>query len=354
MGGIGGCCCNQPCEPCTEQADLSTWSIYESIMGFVFSGSFAALNELTCNKCGTSCQRSDNEEVEDEYATVSDWGGWALQYRCGPCKDCTDPDDPIDLPPCPDDILTGGVNCPPGYPTYTEVSTSARNGFRVKFWLSKMVRVIVCVNYVETNQVQFSVQVNWMANIAETSSYGTQRRYKREVKQCTYDTLISSTVFNSGSINIPAPITPCFDILTLVSETPGMDSLSCPAWDGEPEPDPCEASSTQTVSDSPCQIVVSGACVDVDGSATIVIESTRACCDVGVVCANPIFNGKFGAASYVSETFDCDSVPATIGLTRVSLTGSETFSLEWGCDDGIDTPSPRTFTIPSALTLTVA
>jgi hypothetical protein len=201
MGKIGKCCCGE-CLPCTEQAGLATWAITETILGFDFSGAFGSLNEFSCNKCGTQCQRLDNEDLGGENSVVSDWGGWFLLHGCGVCLDCSDPLDPIDLPPCPVDIISGGVVCPPDYPTYSQVWAQTRNGFRVKFWLSKMARATVCVNYINTNQVQFSVQVYWKVNIAETSSYGTQRRWKRETRLCTYDTLIST--FNSTSGSVPS------------------------------------------------------------------------------------------------------------------------------------------------------
>lgn len=360
MGSIGKCCCvPDECIPCTEQADLTEWSIYEEIFGFTFNGSFGALDTVLCRKCGTQCQRQQTTEIGTPYTATSAWPStWGLLLQCGPCADCTDPENPVLPEPCTEviDPITGEttLNCPGTHPNYEVVESQTRNGFSVKFWFAKLARATVCVNYIGTNQVQFSVTADIKANITDTSSYATQRRYRRTVRQCDSNLVISQTVFNDVALALPTPLEPCYDILSVVSESVSMDSPTCPAWIGDAELDPCETATSVDVTIDPCLVFSSGICVELDGTVSIQTLSTRQCCDVGQICVLPQFTGIWGGAFYQSEIYDCDDVPANIPLTRIFDYGEVDTELAWECDAGVDTPDPIDISLPTSLTLTVA
>jgi hypothetical protein len=361
MGSIGKCCCDDgECIPCEEQSGLCSWSITSPVLDFEFAGPFGELIDtgFNCTKCGTECKREDNIFL-GETSAASDWSAWSSPIlRCGPCYDCSDLDNPEELTPCTVDV-EGNITCPGDYPQYTVAQFAERNGFRLRFWFSKMARARVCVEYPTATTVRFRVDIDWKVNITDTVSYAIQRRYRIEKRQCSSNLVITSTVYNDGTINIPTPIAPCFDILDAFAETPGLDSSTCPAWYGFPEPDPCEASTVTTVSlpDDPCiisQNTTDLPCLVVSGSTTLTTESSRTCCDVGFLCGAPAFTGRAGASTYYSEAYDCTEVPAEILLTRAFSTGGTSFELEFECDDGVDTPYSVPIVIPETLTMAVS
>jgi len=359
MGAIGKCCCPEDeCVPCEEQADLESWAITSPVLDFEFEGEFGELIDtgFLCSRCGTECKRDDNIEVDDEFQAVSAWGSWQEMYTCGPCVDCTNPDAPGELAECFIDLVTGITTCPSDHPNYDIIQQSSRNGFRVKFWFSKIARARVCVQYLTPTTVKFVVDIDWKVNIAETSSYGVQRRWRTITRQCTTNNLISEgTPNNDGAIDIPDPLAPCVDILDAVAETVGLDSPNCPEWTGESEePDPCESETVTAVTTNPCVVLQDNKCVTLNRSEDLVTSETRACCDIGLLCAAPALNGRSGSARYDSEIYECDEVPGEIELTRTFSTGGTSLELEFFCNPGIDTPDPIPIEIPDTLTLTVA
>jgi hypothetical protein len=349
MGKLGKCPCNcgsVECEPCTEQEDLATWSIEETIFGMSFSGSFPALNETACIKSGCVCERRDNVEIAGEASLASDWTAYVPFLSCGPCYDC---DLGVLPPPCAVDPMTLEPLCSPDYPKQVIWDSSARNGVRVKFFWSAGIDFCVTAQYLPGNQIRFVAEMGFAIASMANSSYGLQRRYRRREFFCGYTTPISTETYNDGSlITIPEPIDPCVD---LISEwVVGCDPYSPPEV-----PDPCEESESETVTEAGCQIWNGSACVSVSDSATITIASSVNCCDGNDSGCDPSFDLQRGVRIWTSETYDCDSVPEEIELNINDLEWAMEFTLEFDCDAGwSNTTAPTVFTIPSTLTLTVA
>lgn len=343
MGTIGSCCC-APCEPCTEQSGLTTWSIYESILGMSFSGTLSTLNETACTKSSCVCERVDNVEISGEASITSDWTAYSPFHICGPCRDCETGEFP---PPCATDI-NGNPTCDPSYPKEVIWDKSGRNGARVKFFYSAGIDFCLTVHYLPGNQIRFTVQMGFaIASLAE-SAYGNQWRYRRREFFCGYTTPISETVYNTGTLNIPEPLDPCFDPIS--EWVVGCDPYTPPT-----PPDPCETSDTVTVTETGCEVWQNDACVDVPDSATTTIATTVNCCDGNNAGCEPTWELQRGVLIYESAVFDCDSVPATIDLELDNPEATTEFTLEWDCLPGwSNTTSPIVFTIPTTLTLTVA
>lgn len=345
MGSIGNCCCVVECEPCTEQVDLATWSIAETIFGMSFSGSFSALNETACTKTSCVCDRRDNVEITGEASIVSDWTAYVPFLQCGVCRDC---DTGILPSPCDVDIF-GNVNCPTDYPKRVEWDSSARNGVSVKFFWSAGIDFCLTAYYLPGNQIRFTVQMGFAIASMANSSFGLQRRYRRREFFCGYLTPISTATYNDGgSITIPEPIDPCVD---LISEW----VVGCNPYTPPEVPDPCETATTTTVTETGCSLWDGSACIDVADSATITTATTVNCCDGNNSGCEPSFTLERGVRFWNSEIYDCDSVPATIELALDPPDATTEYTLEWECDAGwSNTTSPTVFTIPSTLTLTVA
>lgn len=345
MGGIARCCC-AACEPCTEQADLATWSITETIFGMSFAGSFSALNETACTKISCVCERRDNVEITGEAAIASDWTAYVPFLTCGTCvTDCETGDRP---PPCAED-LSGNPDCSPDYPKEVVWDSSARNGSRVKFFWSAGIEFCLTAHYVGTSQIRFSVEAGFAIAAMAESSYGLQRRYRRQEFFCGYTTPISTAVYNDGgSLTVPEPLDPCVD---LISEW----VLSCDPYTPPTPPDPCESSTTVTVTESGCEIWDGSECIDVPDSVTITTATSVNCCDGNDSGCEPTFTLQRGVVRWESEVYDCDSVPAEIELTLDPPSTTTEYTLEWECEpEWSNTTSPTVFTIPSTLTLTVA
>jgi hypothetical protein len=93
--------------------------------------------------------------------------------------------------------------------------------------------------------------------------------------------------------------------------------------------------------------------VDIDGTFVITILSTRACCDVGLLCSNPVFNDENGSAYYLSDVYDCESLPSSIELDLLFYSGSLTNEITAGCVDDIEAPVVN-LNLPTSLTISVS
>lgn len=337
------CVIPPPCVPCEEKACLISWAIYESILGFTFDGAFGDLNETDCGKSSCECRRQDNILV-DEVGSTSPWNDWYTLYSCGTCLDCTNPGDPIDLPPCDQD-LAGNINCPPGYPTYFSVQYQSRSGTRERIWYSKGVEVCVSARYVGETSIRFTAVVRYELAGATTISYATKRRWRKRVFECVSNKVIDpGTPSSDDSINIPQPLAPCENLL-------GDVGRYCDPYDPPDVPDPCEESTTITLSDI-CETldIVAEECIYPEVSVQLVTFSARNCCDDGESCGAV---GEIGTVSYESELYFCDELPATINLTAVGEPPASV-RIQFPCIEGVSEPADIVFTIPGFLTLTVA
>jgi hypothetical protein len=347
MGGIGKCCCPAvECVPCTEQEDLATWSVYEAFMGFVLSGTFGELDELNCRKSGCSCDREDNVFVAEVGAT-SPWSDWTFLYSCGTCLDCTDPDDPIDLPPCIDDIMTGEVVCPPGYPTYFIVEKQSRSAIREKMFYSKGVELCVTANYIGTDLIKFTAVLRYRVVGNSTGSFATKQRWRRREFECTSNRVIDSgTPSSDDSISAPEPLEPCNDVL-------GDIGTYCDPFVPPTAPDPCESVTSIAIEDADCEIITLDGCVNDPKSVNLDTYASRNCCDDsgGADLCGVSFD--FGTVYYESDEYPCDDLPATIPMTAV-LGYPESVTIGFFCVEGVTPPSDIFFTIPETLTLTVS
>lgn len=349
MGNVGVCCC-QACDQCEEQAGLSTWSISEPILGWTFSGTFEFFNELSCWRRGIEC----NFERNIEYASctqTTNWTDWILLWTCGPCLDCTDPDDPINLPPCPTDI-NGNVNCPPDYPTYSRTELSARQTITQKYWYNK-VAMVYCTAYYRPGQVRFEVEVEATLVGSATAAFAFQQRYRREVRLCVYNTLVSSVVVgDTTSPPVVEPIAPCVDLFGLGVQLPLFFTDRC----GDllpPTEDPvdCDVSDTDTIVEDPCVQLVGGSCVNVPESTSLTLLQTVQCCETPQICGQIII-GDYALARYGSPWYDCDNVPGEIELTLDDFYDDTDVTLNWSCEPFCEL-SNLTVNFPASLTLTV-
>lgn len=342
MGSIGNCCC-EPCEACEELAGITNWTIVTPLFGFNLSGTFGSLNTSVCKKFGNDCERLDNI-LEDDYETIGGWGGWINLYACNDsCIDCSDPEDPIDLPPCTTDIF-GNVSCPPGYPTYPGEQYSTRSALRFKFWYSKQVWVEVEIRYLTPTTVKFFVYASFTAGSAMTYATRTQRRRRTVEYECTTNILrTTGTPTDPGVIVPPEPLEPCVSLLT-DSFTTG----TCADPEFNTEPDPCESETVTTIEYS-CTEVVGGVCVSVDYEVSIVGSSFKQCCDSGLFC--PPTEPQEVTFIYESTEYACDELPSSIPLDIVGTESDMTVS--WPCEN-IDTPDDVVLTIPSTITLSVS
>jgi hypothetical protein len=342
MGKIGKCCCGD-CETCTELAGVTNWTINTPLFGFTTSGTFGDLVTGVCKKFGNDCERLDNI-LEDDYEISSDWAGWLNLWACNDsCIDCTDPEDPINLPPCTTDIF-GNVSCPPGYPTYPGEQYSVRGSLRFRFWYSKMVWVEVEIRYVTPTTVKFFVYASFSAGAALTYARRTQRRRRTVEYECTSNILrTTGTPTDPGSVSAPEPLEPCVSLLT--------DSFTignCEDPEFNVEPDPCETESTSIIEYS-CTEVVGGVCVSVDYEVSLVTSETTQCCDSGFFC--PPIEPQEVTFIYESTEYNCDEVPSSIPL---DIVGTESdMIVSWPCEN-IDTPADVVLTIPSTITLSVS
>ena len=350
MGAIGNCCCSdEECIPCEEQSELENWTIVETLIGFSMSGQFVT-PYFGCYWQGCSCEREDNIPVDGEASIVSGWTDYINLLTCGPCVNCN-----TGLPPapCPVDI-NGDINCPPDYPTYTTIDRGGRNGVRLKAWYSKFVDVCVRRAYIGTDKIRFSVYVFYSIAGTQTASYGNQYRWRETVRQCVYNTIVSQTTHNEGSINIPDPIEPCIDLFEN-TVTPDAGFFRCVDFDPPPEPDPCFEAITTNVVINPCVQFISGECQTVNGSLTFNLFDYLACCGEPETCiASP--DVQIRIFEYQSEEFDCDSVPANIEMTLVPPTPNLTMELEWECEseDWSSTIGTVAYDLPTTLTLQVS
>ena len=345
MARIGKCCC-AACEACTEQSGLTTWSIAESFLGLSFSGTFTALNETNCTKFSCVCERLDNVEIDGEATIASDWTAYVPFLQCGTCSDCTDPNDPINIMPCAVDPFTG--TCDPSYPKYVIWDSSSRNGVRVKFYYSVGADFCLTVHYLSGNRIYFEVQTGFtIASLAE-SAFALQRRYRRRDFFCNTTTAITTTVYNDGALTVPEPLAPCEDPLT-------EWLLDCDTYTPPTPPDPCESATTTTVTESGCELIVGGICTNVSDSATVTTGTEVNCCDGNNSGCEPTFGLQQNVVFYISEIYDCDSVPATIELTLDTPDAATEYTLDWECEPGWTNNADTTvFTLPLTLTLTVA
>jgi hypothetical protein len=341
------CCDEEVCVPCVELEDLCSWSIYESILGFTFNGSFDALNLSGCNKSGCVCERADNVVIDGYAVLLSDWTNWIPIINCGPCRDCVTGDRPL---PCPDDILTGGVICPPDYPNYTTVEKASKNGAKWKFFYSKGVQVCVTAFYLPDNKVKYTATVFYKIASTRSIAYGTRTKWRVRELRCVYDTILSEVVNNDGSVDIPEPLDPCADALT-----PEFDLSECPSFEPDPPPDPCEGGYPQNVCISPCVIWNGTECESVSGCSTIYTSTSVNCCDGdGFGCVGSFF-GQEGVLSYTSDEYDCDDVPSSIPLNLVSPASPPSFELSHECDpEWTNSVATVYFNFPSSLTLTTS
>lgn len=348
MGGIGKCCCNV-CEPCELYEIGSTWSIAELIHGQSYSGTLTEFRELGCEFRGLECKIERNV-LYDTCSQTTAWGGWASLYSCGPCLDCTDPDDPIDLPPCPQDI-NGNVECPPGYPTYINVDVSGRQSTTVKYWYNKQVRLVLMVQF-RPGQVRYVVDIGTFLVGSSTAAFAFQQRYRREEFLCTYNTLVSSTIYGDVPLTPPDPIEPCVDLFSLLSQ------FSVGTWcedftETQPDPEGCDTSTVEIVADNPCIKLVGGNCVNVPQSFDVTLLRTVECCDTPLLCDSlAIFDET--VTRYVSDWYDCDDVPSpvTLAIDATSPYASRETTLEWSCEDFCEL-ADQTITLPETLTVTV-
>lgn len=348
MGGIGKCCCGA-CEPCLEQAGLTTWSIAESLWGFNFSGAFGTLRNEECYKTSADCQLERNIEL-DSCSSETAWTDWSILWTCGPCVDCTDPDDPVNLPPCPQDLL-GNIDCPPDYPTYSTVETSAREKIVTKFWLSKAVYVAVYAEYI-SNQIKFRVDVIGYAVVSSTFALAFLQRYKRAEYLCTYNTLISETVYEDNAFPSIGPLEPCLDMF----EVAAWASVFWTCGDFEEptvDPEGCDSLTVVTIADNPCTQLVADACVNVPESWDLTTIRTVECCESLSLCPENAFKAANRFVMYESELFDCDAVPASIELLPQFPFDNLTLEIDLSCVEICDV-SNVSHTFPSSLTLTVA
>jgi hypothetical protein len=132
--------------------------------------------------------------------------------------------------------------------------------------------------------------------------------------------------------------------------------LDCDPYTPPTPPDPCEESESETVTEAGCEIWNGSACVDVADSATITIASTINCCDGVNAGCEPNWELQRGARTWISDVYDCDSVPAEIELTINDPEVAMEYTLEFECESDLgwsNTTDPTVFTIPSVLTLTV-
>lgn len=341
------CCCVVPplCVPC-EEFDPCEWSIYESIIGFTFSGEFSALNESLCKKVGCDCKRADAIEA-GAYSVSSPWSAWIELYTCGACRDCTDPEFPEALPPCVVNLTTGETTCPGGYPTYKQVQWQSRSAANAKYWYSK--GAIVCVEaiYVSDTQIKFVATVTYAINTTSTGAYAVKRRYRSRTIECTSNKVMSTGgPSSSDDITAPEPFPPCEDLL-------GEDFAVAPCEPYEPPyvPDPCETEVVTTISDDPCEKLVSDRCVNVPISIDLVTEEEERCCGGGFGCVGSGAAG--GVFTFESEIFNCDEVPDEIELLGEGEEPTE-LVVSWTCDPEIEPPDDIVFIVPNTLTLTLA
>jgi hypothetical protein len=250
------------------------------------------------------------------------------------------------IAPCSTDIF-GNADCPPGYPTYVIWDSSARNGSRVKFYYSVGADFCVTIQYLPSNQIRFVIEIGFVIAAMAESAFALQRRYRRREFYCNTTVPISTTVYNDGALSVPAPLAPCTDPLT-------EWLLACDPYTPPTPPDPCNSSTSTTVTETGCSRLIGGVCVDVADSASLVTDSSLACCDGNNSGCEPTFELQRNVLIYVSDVFDCDSVPAEIELTLNNPEAVLSYSLEWDCLAGWTNTTPETvFTIPTVLTLTV-
>jgi hypothetical protein len=312
-----------------------------------FSGLFPELNETACIKSGCVCDRRDNIPITGEAGLASDWTAYVPFLSCGPCYDC---DLGVLPPPCDVDIF-GNVNCPPNYPKQVIWDSSARSGARVKFFWSAGINFCVTAQYLPGNQIRFVAEMGFAIASMANSAYGLQRRYRRREFYCGYPTPLSTATYNDGgSIVIPEPLEPCEDLIT-------EWVLDCDPYTPPTPPDPCEDSTPQTVTEPGCEIWDGSGCVDIDDFVVITIASTVNCCDGVSAGCEPNWDLQRGARIWVSDIYDCDSVPEEIELTINDPEVTMEYSLEFECESDlgwVNTTAPTVFTIPSTLTLTVS
>jgi hypothetical protein len=322
---------------------VSAWEITTPLFGFTLSGTFGALNTSVCNRSGNDCERLDNI-LEDDYEVIGGWGGWLSFYGCADsCFDCSDPEDPIDLPPCTTDIF-GNVTCPPGHPTYDGEQYSTRVAVRYKFWYSKMVSVTVEIRYVTPTTVKFFAYVRFTAGSTMSHSSRTQRRTRDVEYECGSNRIVSTgTASDPGVIVPPEPLEPCVSLLG-----DPITSGSCEDPIFTTEPDPCESDTTINVEYS-CIEIVGGECVTVNRTASLVISSFRQCCGPFPVCP-PTYPFSVDLI-YESAEIACDEFSSPVTL---NVAGPESdMTVSWLCDN-VDPPPDLILTIPSSITLAVA
>lgn len=348
MGSIGDCCC-EPCEPCTQYEIGDAWSIAELIHGDLYDGTLTVFSEFGCEFRGFEC-KTERNILYDICGQTTAWTDWTNLYGCGPCLDCTDPENPIDIPPCPTDI-SGNIDCPPGYPTYSRVTVSGRQAVTVKYWYNKQVELAVIVQF-RPGQVRFVIDIGtWLVG-SSTAAVAYQQRYRREVLLCTYNTTISSTTYNDVPIAPPDPIEPCVDLFSLLSQ------FSVGTWcedftPDQPDPAGCDTSTIETISDNPCIKLLAGDCTNVPESVDLTLLRTIECCDTPILCGELVIY-DYTITRYVSEWYDCDSVPSPITLEiddTSPYTNRET-TLNWSCETFCEL-ADQTITLPTTLTLTI-
>lgn len=345
MGTIGSCCCDQPCEPCAEQAGLTTWSIYESLWGFTFNGEFGELRDEECYKTTQKCEIEQNI-LHDSCSNETAWTDYTQLWACGACIDC---ETGVMPPPCDQD-LSGNVNCPPNYPTYTTVEISAREKIVTQFWYSKAIQVEVFLEYIG-DKVKFRIVTTAFVSAAATYAIAFQQRYRRAEYWCVYDTLQSQTVYENNAFPSLSPIEPCVDLLELglpYTDRNEIPFYGCGEFE-EPTDDPsnCDSSTIVTITDDPCIKVINGECFNDPETWQLTTLRTVACCDM----ASPVAQAR--AVYYESELFDCDEVPSNIELLPVEVISNRFIDLDFSEFELCEISNIQ-YTFPTSLTLTVA